>query len=132
MKQSASIRGSLPVPRRSGICALFALSGLMVFFFLPPAAAPRPFARAKDKKQPAMTRLHVQVTAGPDNQPVPDASVYVKYPVNPKSPKSKDIELNLKTSQKGIAESPNVPQGMILIQVIAPGWKTFGQWFDVE
>jgi hypothetical protein len=41
------------------------------------------------------------------------------------------VEFNLKTNQNGIARSPAVPQGRILIQIVAPGWKTFGQWYEI-
>jgi hypothetical protein len=27
---------------------------------------------------------------------------------------------------------PEIPQGRILIQVIAKGWHTYGKWYDVD
>jgi hypothetical protein len=41
-------------------------------------------------------------------------------------------ELNFKTNQDGSAKVPEIPQGRIEIQVVAKGWHTFGQWYDVD
>jgi len=92
-------------------------------------AQPRP----NDKKDDQPTvKLRIELTGGDDSRPVPDASIYLRFQLDPKAKKSKQSELNLKTNQEGVALSPPVPQGMILIQVIAPGWKTYGQWHDIE
>jgi hypothetical protein len=79
----------------------------------------------------AQSRLHIQITGGDDNKPVAEASVYIKFAKDHKSEKGKLTELNIKTNQEGIAQSPQIPQGKILIQVIAPGWKTYGEWHDI-
>jgi hypothetical protein len=91
-------------------------------------AQPRP----NDKDAQPTVKLRIELTGGDDDRPVPDASIYLRFQLDPKAKKSKQSELNLKTNQEGVALSPPVPQGMILIQVIAPGWKTYGQWHDVE
>jgi hypothetical protein len=78
-----------------------------------------------------MTRLRIEVTGGPDNRPVPDASVYLSFPEDPKSKKTKQLSLDLKTNLEGLAESPDIPQGKILVQILVPGWKTYGLWYDV-
>jgi hypothetical protein len=31
-----------------------------------------------------------------------------------------------------VARAPDIPQGKVLIQIVAPGWKTFGQYYDVD
>ena len=77
-------------------------------------------------------RLRIEVSGGDANKPVADASVYVKFPQERKIRKNKTIELNLKTNQEGVARSPEIPQGKTLIQVVAPGWKTYGEWHDVN
>jgi hypothetical protein len=38
----------------------------------------------------------------------------------------------MRTNQEGIAKVPEIPQGTILIQVIAKGYQTFGQTFEVN
>ena len=74
----------------------------------------------------ATTRLRIEVTGGDANKPVADASVYVRYPDD------KKFELDLKTNQEGIARSPEIHQGKILIQIVAPGWKTYGEYHDIS
>ena len=79
-----------------------------------------------------MTKLKVIVTAGED-KPVANASVYVRF----NTPggflhHEKQQEMNFKTNQDGSVKIPEVPQGKILIQVIAKGWHTYGKWYDIE
>jgi len=105
------------------------LSILAMFLLLAPLSS-RGGQRAGEKNP--TTRVRIELTAGDNNKPLADASVYVRFPANPKAPNGKLIELNLKTNQQGVAESPEIPQGKVLIQVIAPGWKTYGEWFDVK
>ncbi len=38
----------------------------------------------------------------------------------------------MRTNQAGVAKIPPIPQGQIRIQVIAKGYQTFGQVFDVD
>ena len=46
--------------------------------------------------------------------------------------KDKKIEMNLKTNLSGVCHVPEIPQGKFLIQVIADGWKTYGEYYDVN
>lgn len=90
---------------------------------------------AAQKPQPAPatgSRLTIQVTAGENNEPVDSASVYVKYIHEHKLRKDKRFEMNVKTNRDGIAHVPEPPKGKILIQIVAPGWKPFGKWFEIE
>jgi uncharacterized GH25 family protein len=80
----------------------------------------------------ATVRLKIVVT-GNNGNPVQNASVYVRY----KLPdglfhKDKMAELDLKTASDGSVKVPPVPQGKVLIQVIAPGWHTYGKWYDFD
>jgi hypothetical protein len=86
----------------------------------------------KDKSASNTVRLTIVVTGGEDKKPIDSASVYVKFVEERKLGKDKKIEMNLKTNVSGVCHSPEIPQGKILIQVIAPGWKTFGQYYDVN
>ena len=85
-----------------------------------PATPDKPAVRDKN----ATTRLRIEVTGGDTNKPVAEASVYLRFPE-----KKKD-ELDLKTNQEGIARSPEIRQGKVLIQIVAPGWKTYGEYHD--
>lgn len=95
-------------------------------------------AKEKEKEKPAasqdgeVTRLRIEVSAGEKSVPVDSASVYVKYQKERLLGKDKMIEMNVKTNRDGVARLPTVPRGKVLVQVIAQGWKTFGQWYDVS
>ncbi len=89
-------------------------------------------AQAKAGKRSGSIKLRIQVTAGEKDQPVENASVYVKYVQERTLAKAKKIEMNVKTNRDGIAKVPDIPRGKVLIQVIAEGWKTFGRWYDLE
>jgi uncharacterized GH25 family protein len=84
-------------------------------------------ARAADK-----TRLQIHVT-NREGKPVGNASVIVKFAEGPairikKSKKSWE----LRTSQEGLAKMPEIPQGKVMIQVIAKNYQTFGDTFDIQ
>lgn len=89
----------------------------------------------KDKKSsdPATVKLKIEVVSASDGKPIGNASVYVRY--NESGGflhKDKLAELNFKTNQDGSVKVPEIPQGRILIQVIAKGWHTYGKWYDVD
>lgn len=86
----------------------------------------------KGKTDSEFVKLRIEVTATEKNTPVDSASVYVKFQKERMLAKDKTIEMNIKTNRDGVAKLPLVPRGKVLIQVIAPGWKTFGQWYDLS
>jgi hypothetical protein len=77
-------------------------------------------------------RVTIEVAGGENNQPVENASVYLKYVEERKLKKNKTTELNVKTNREGTAHVPGTPLGRVLIQVIADGWKTYGRWYDIS
>ncbi|HJY85755.1 MAG TPA: hypothetical protein VKE24_02860 [Candidatus Acidoferrales bacterium] len=89
-------------------------------------------AKPRTEKQSSFTRLRVEVTAGEKNQPVENASVYVRFAQGRLLGKEKKTEMNVKTNHDGIVKVPDVLRGKVLIQVVAEGWKTFGRWYDIE
>jgi hypothetical protein len=91
----------------------------------------QPNPKSKKPEERPSVKLTIQVR-GSNGKPVADASVYVRYDV-PGNLIRKDrlAELDLKTNGEGSARVPAVPQGKILIQVIAQGWHTYGKWYDV-
>src|SRR5690348_9521964 len=110
--------------KRSSLRASIAL--LLALLSLPtvgsPLAAQSDKPAAPDKN--ATSRLRIEVTGGDSNKPVADASVYLRVP------EKKRVELDLKTNQEGVARSPEIRQGKVLIQIVAPGWKTYGEYHD--
>ena len=98
-------------------------------------------ARAQDKDSSAKpsadsgskdVRLTIVVTGGEDKKPVDSASVYVRFVEEHKHGRDKKIEMNLKTNQSGVCHVPVIPPGNFLVQVIAEGWKTYGEYYDVK
>jgi len=97
------------------------LLALLVFVLLPLVAADQ-------------TTLKIVVT-NQNGHPVDNASVIVKFVQGRSKVKfgaKIRTEWNLKTSQEGIAKLPSIPQGKVLIQIIAKNYQTFGQTFDID
>ena len=81
-----------------------------------------------------MTTLTISVK-NDSGKGVEDASVVVRFIRGHSALKlGKGIrrEWELHTNQEGIAKIPPIPQGTILIQVIAKNYQTFGDNFDVD
>ncbi len=110
---------------RAAAIFLAVFAGIMFVSALTMALEGQSDKPAKPDKN-ATTRLRIEVTGGDSDKPVADASVYVRYPDD------KKFELDLKTNLEGIARSPEIRQGKILIQVVAPGWKTYGEYHDIS
>jgi len=98
-------------------------------------AGSKPSASASkdDKSSVAQTtKLKIRVLSD-EGKPVGNASVYVRFYANGGFLRHDKLdELDLKTNEDGTVKVPPVPQGKILVQVIAKGWHTFGKWYDVE
>ena len=81
-----------------------------------------------------MTTLTIEVK-NDSGKAVEDASIVVRFIRGHSALKlGKGIrrEWELHTNQEGIAKIPPIPQGTILIQVIAKNYQTFGENFDVD
>jgi hypothetical protein len=98
-------------------------------------SANQPADKDKGDEKPSgsgTTRLRIQVT-DPRDKPVGNASVYVRYYTSGGFLRREKLaELDFKTNQDGSVKVPEIPQGKILIQVIAKGWHTYGKWYDIE
>jgi hypothetical protein len=77
-------------------------------------------------------RLTIVVTGGEEKKPIDSASVYIRYVEERKHMKDKKVEMNLKTNQSGICHVPVMPPGKFVAQVIADGWKTYGEYYDIN
>jgi hypothetical protein len=80
---------------------------------------------------PEVKRLTIEISGGEKNVAVENASVYLKYEEEKKLRKNKKYALNVKTNRDGTAHIPDPPLGKVLIQVVADGWKTFGQYYNL-
>ena len=130
----------MPQGPRSAL--LVSLSTLLLFALCWPAVpasarqSPPPDDSSKPAKPekappPEPVTIFIEITAGDKDKPVEGASIYVRYPESRKFRSDKLVEMNVKTTPEGKARVPLVPKGRILIQVVAPTWKTFGKWFDL-
>jgi hypothetical protein len=113
----------MAMPNRAYLRVSVSLLALFCLTVIAPLGAQSDKPAPPDKH--ATTRLRIELTGGDANKPVADASVYLRFP------KDKKVELDLKTNLEGVARSPEIPQGQILIQIVAPGWKTYGEYHDL-
>jgi len=83
---------------------------------------------------PPMTKLRSEVRS-PGDKPIDRASVIVRFVEGrsvAKFGKKVRTHWELRTNQEGVASIPPIPQGKILIQVIAKGYQTFGEMVEVN
>ncbi len=83
---------------------------------------------------PPMTKLRIEVRTLGD-KPVERAAVVVRFVEGRsivKFGKSIRTRWELRTGQDGVAKIPPIPQGKLLVQVIAKGYQTFGQTYQVD
>ena len=76
--------------------------------------------------------VHVQSLA---EKPVDRAAVIVNFVEGRsvvKLGKKNITRWELRTNQEGVARIPTIPQGKVRIQIIAKGYQTFGQIFEVN
>jgi hypothetical protein len=80
-----------------------------------------------------LTKLSIVVKTQ-SGRPIDHASVVVRFVKGHsvvKLGKAVRTTYELRTNQDGEARVPEIPQGEIRVQVIAKGYQTFGQIFDV-
>jgi Carboxypeptidase regulatory-like domain len=80
-----------------------------------------------------MTKINI-VVKNNSGKPVDRASVVVRFVEGHsviKLGKAVRTTYELKTNEEGEAQIPSIPQGKIRIQVIAKGYQTFGEIFDI-
>ena len=81
-----------------------------------------------------LTKLQIEVK-NLDGKPVDRASVIVRF-VQGRSKvklgKKVTTRWELRTNQMGMAKIPPIPQGKILVQVIAKGYQTYGVTHEVD
>ncbi|HUR36588.1 MAG TPA: carboxypeptidase-like regulatory domain-containing protein [Terriglobales bacterium] len=65
-----------------------------------------------------------------NGKPLRNASV-ILHPVD-KDGKQKPTGAQLKTDANGKTSYPGIPYGKVRVQVIAPGYQTFGEDFDIN
>jgi hypothetical protein len=101
------------------------LALLLLLLALPSIAAAQ---RDKDDEPTAV--LNFLVVKEDNGKPVRSAAV-IMHPVNPHGKQSRG-GLELKTDADGKTSFDGIPYGMLRVQVLAPGFQTFGEDYDVN
>ena len=86
------------------------------------------------RADPQMTKITIEVK-NDSGKPVDRAGVIVRFVQGRdylKLGKKIRTSYELRTNQEGQASIPAIPQGKILIQIIAKGYQTFGQTLDID
>lgn len=104
------------------------LTGAIVLVAMLAAAVPG--LAQKDKDEEPTSWLYFVVIKDDNGKPVRNASV-VLHPVNPKG-KQERGGMELKTSPEGKCDLDGIPYGVLRVQVLAHGFQTYGEDFDVE
>lgn len=76
------------------------------------------------------SNLHITVVKDDNNKPVRNASV-VLHPVNKNGSQSKG-GFQIKTDSDGNALSEGIPYGLLRVQVLAPGFQTYGEDYQIN
>jgi hypothetical protein len=100
------------------------LSAILLAFSLP--------LLAEDEEDMTRIRVEVKTTGG---KPIERAGVIVRFVEGRSIAKlGKKIRTSweMRTNQEGVAKMPSLPQGKVMIQVIAKGFQTFGQTYDID
>ncbi|MDR3747996.1 MAG: carboxypeptidase-like regulatory domain-containing protein [Acidobacteriota bacterium] len=87
---------------------------------------------AGDKKNDSglQSNLKIVVLKDDNGKPVRNAAV-ILHPVKENGKQSKG-GFELKTNSEGQTESDGIPYGKLRLQVIAPGFQTFGEDYDIN
>jgi len=80
-----------------------------------------------------LTRIKVVVISAA-GKPVDRANVIVKFEGRSIVKLGRKVKTSweMRSSQDGVANIPELPKGKILVQVIAKNFQTFGQTYEVE
>lgn len=84
----------------------------------------------KDKDNEPTTWIYFSVVRDENGKPVRNAAV-IMHPVNPKG-KQERGGLELKTDPDGKANFDGIPYGPLRVQVLASGFQTFGEDYNIE
>jgi hypothetical protein len=87
-------------------------------------------AAQKDKDDEPTSWVYFSVVKDDTGKPVRNAAV-IMHPVNPKG-KQERGGLELKTDPEGKANFEGVPYGPLRVQVLAHGYQTFGEDYDIQ
>ena len=102
-----------------------ALAGALLIICLVGAAAAQ-----KDTTPEPTANMHFLIVKEDNGKPVRNAAV-IMHPVNSHGQQSRG-GLELKTDTEGKASFDDIPYGKLRVQVLATGFQTFGEDYDVD
>ncbi len=82
--------------------------------------------------QDKVVRLEVEVTSEKTGKPIDNATVYIKFKQKRLLRRDKRHEWTVKTNPEGRAVLPALPAGEVLVQIVMPGWKTYGRFHTLR
>lgn len=80
---------------------------------------------------PKTAELNFLVVKDNNGKPVRNAEI-VLHPIDAKTGKQKEEGLELKTHEDGKATIGGIPYGKMRVQVIAHGFRTYGEDYDIQ
>jgi hypothetical protein len=104
----------------------FGMIGLLLGFVLASGAA---FGQ-KDKDEGPTSWLKFLVIKDDNGKPVRNAAI-IMHPVSAQG-KQEQGGMELKTDSDGKADFNGIPYGMLRVQVLAHGFQTYGQDYDID
>jgi hypothetical protein len=104
---------------------LLAASGAILFAFVAVG-----WSAAQDDYDGPMSDLRFVVLKDSNGKPVRNAAV-VLHPVTKKGKQSRG-GLELKTDNEGRTNIDGIPYGPLRVQVLAPGFQTFGEDYEIN
>ena len=78
------------------------------------------------------TRLTVRVVSKTNDKPVNDAHVVVRFVVAKTLRRDKRTSWEAKTNQRGTLVLTQIPYGAVKVQVIARGYQTYGEQYELN
>ena len=90
----------------------------------------RAWAQDEDEYEGPMSNMHFVVVRDTNGKPVKNAAV-VLHPVNRKGKQAMG-GLELKTDDDGRTGIEGIPYGLLRVQVLAPGFQTFGEDYQIK
>ena len=104
------------------------LVGAIVLLVIFSAAIPA--LSQKDKEAEPTSWIYFSVIKDDNGKPVRNASV-ILHPVNEKG-KQERAGMELKSSPEGTCDFDGIPYGPLRVQVLAHGFQTYGEDFDIS
>lgn len=101
-----------------------------LIFLLLALALSTPLLAQKDKDEGPTSWLNFLVLKDDNGKPVRNAAV-IMHPVDPKGKQEKG-GMELKTDLDGKADFNGIPYGPLWVQVLAHGFQTYGDDFDIN